>query len=56
MLATVWTKEKGVRYDREVEVLQLGAGLRGRYAIVIDETTGKLEKVKMKKLKIVHRY
>ena len=55
MLATIWTKEKGVRYDREVEVIAVGVGFLSRYAIVLDENTSKLEKVKMKKLKVVVR-
>jgi len=55
MLATIWTKEKGLRYDREVEVIAVGVGFLCRYAVVLDESTGKLEKVKMKKLKVVVR-
>ena len=56
MLAIIWTKEDGFSYDREVEVIATGVGLFGNKAIVLDENTGKLEKVKMKKLKIVHRF
>lgn len=55
MLATIWTKEKGYSYDREVEVIAVGVGVFGRKAIVLDENTGKLEKVKIRKLKVIHR-
>ena len=53
MRAIKWHKEPGLQYDKDVEVVQTGVGLFGNYAIILHEDTGKLEKVPMKKLKIL---
>ncbi len=53
MKALIWTKEPGLQYDKEVEVIKTGVGLFGTSAVILHEDTGKLEKVPMKKLKII---
>ena len=53
MQAIKWHKEPGLQYDKQVEVVATGVGLFGRSAIILHEDTGKLEKIHMKKLKIL---
>lgn len=53
MTGIIWHKEPGLQYDKEVEIVATGVGLFGLSAVILHTDTGKLEKIPMKKLKVI---